>query len=327
VLVALRTPHCFARASEPRAAETHGRAQFVAGMTAPSDDALPPLRGRALLDWALQPLLGGDAAAAAATQNERSWNRLARVLRDGGLAGAGLPAAVWKAVATACDAPAAAGDALPSSAREVLVTARQRRGSCLNARLEPPETVAAAAARALRRATSPGATAAWRALTSEVLVTLQHAAQAAPNARKVRRRCVCHGVVPPHAKGTQTCALLVETALPEFAVAYYALRASDSVEDAELLLTLEATLSAAFFHASLVNGHLLAAYSVAASTAPSAVPDAEQPARKRQKTTVQQADGVVVPPSSPQAALYYLVCSRVQSGMFPSCVSPATFVP
>ena len=162
-------------------------------MSAPSDDALPPLRGRALLDWALQPLLGGDDAAAAAAHDALRWNRLARVLRDG-LAGAGLPAAAWKAVAAACDAPAAAGDTLPSSVREALVQARQRRASCLNTRLEPPEAVAAAAAQALHRATSRDATAAWRALASEVLVTLQHAAQAAPNARKVRLRRACCGV-------------------------------------------------------------------------------------------------------------------------------------
>ena len=164
-------------------------------MTAPSDDALPPLRGRALLDWALQPLLGGDDAATAAAQDALSWRRVTRVLR-GGLAGAGLPQAAWKAVAAACDAPAAAGDALPTSVREALAEARQRRESCLNARLEPPEAVAAAVARALHRATSVDATAAWRALASEVLVTLQHAAQAAPNARRVRFRHACRGTEP-----------------------------------------------------------------------------------------------------------------------------------
>ena len=162
-------------------------------MSAPSDDVLPPLRGRPLLDWALQPLLGGDDAAATAAQDALSWRRLARVLRDGH-AGAGLPAAAWKAVAAACHAPPAAGDALPSSVRDALVQARQRRSSCLNARLEPPEAVAAAAALALSRATSRDATGAWRALASEVLVALQHAAQAAPNARKVRLRCALCGV-------------------------------------------------------------------------------------------------------------------------------------
>ena len=91
-------------------------------------------------------------------------------------------------MAAACHAPPAAGDALPSSVCDALVQARQRRSSSLNARLEPPEAVAAAAAVALSRATSRDATGAWRALASEVLVALQHAAQAAPNARKVRLR-------------------------------------------------------------------------------------------------------------------------------------------
>ena len=284
-------------------------------MTAPSDDALPSLQGRALLDWALQPLLGGDATAAAAAHDPRSWRCLSRVLRDR-LTGAGLPAAAWKAVAAACDAPGAAGDALPSSVCETLLAARQRRGSSLSARLEPPEAVAAAAVRALHRAASRGATAAWRALATEVLVTLQHAAQAAPNARKVWLGCATGSVEPPDATSPQTCATLVETALPEFAATYHALRAIG--EDAELLQTVEATLRAVLFHTSLVSGHLLAASSAAASTAPGAVPDAEQPGRKRQKTAVQQADGMVAQPSSPQAALYHLVCSRVQSGMFPA---------
>jgi len=151
-----------------------------------SVDPLPPLHGRELLGWALLPLLGGDEAAGAAAQDAASWGRVARVLRADGQAGAVLPAGAWRAVAAACAAPAAAGDALPASVLAALVEARQRRGTGLNARLEPPEAVAAAAASALHRAAARGASAAWRALASEALVALQHAAHASPNSRKVR---------------------------------------------------------------------------------------------------------------------------------------------
>ena len=118
----------------------------------------------------------------------------------------------------------------------------------------------------------------------------------------------------------------METALPEFVAPYHALRAGAGVENAELLQTLEATLRAALFHGSLVSGHLMAATFAAASATPSSAlqPDAEQPARKRPKTTVVQLanSAVVAPPSSSQAALYHLVCSRVQSGMLYACFSP-----
>ena len=267
------------------------------GRMAAQSDALPPLRGRALLDWALQPLVGGDAAAAAAAQTAGSWTRVAAVFRADGLAVTGLPPAAWLAVCAACAAPAAAGDALPASVLEALKAARQRRASGLNARLEPTEAVAAAAAHTLRRAASPGATAAWHALARETLTTLDHAAQAAPNARK-------------------TCTLFVETVLPELVAAWHSLRVGGAAEDAELASSVEAALLAGLFQSSLVSGHQTAAatLSAAAPSTPHA-PDAEQPAKKRLKPSLQQGeDAVPAPAASPQAALYQLVCARVRSG-------------
>ena len=263
------------------------------GRMAAQSNALPPLRGRALLDWALQPLVGGDAAAAAAAQEAGSWARVAHVFRADGLAVTGLPPAAWLAVRAACAAPAAAGDALPDSVLEVLEAARLRRASGLNARLEPTEAVAAAAAHALRRAASPGATAAWRALARETLTTLEHAAQAAPNARK-------------------TCTLFVEAVLPELVAAWHSLRAGGAPEDADLASSVEAALHAGLFQSSLVSGHQTAAATLSAA-APSTPPDAEQPAKKRLKPS-QGDDAVPAPAASPQAALYQLVCARVRSG-------------
>ena len=170
---------------------------------AAGSDALPPLRGRALLDWALQPLTGGDDAAVAAAHDAASWARVARVFRAESLAGTGLPPAAWVAVGAACTAPAAAGYALPSNMLDALVAARQRRACGLNARLEPLQAVAAACSAALRRASARGATAAWRALAHETLATLRHTAQAAPNARKARALSralllvASHSVRPP----------------------------------------------------------------------------------------------------------------------------------
>jgi len=108
----------------------------------------------------------------------------------------------------------------------------------------------------------------------------------------------------------------VETVLPEFAAAWHALRAGPD-ECVELARTVEATLHAGLFVGSLVSGHLAAAASAAASAAPSTptAADAEQPAKKRLKTSQLVEDTTAAAHSiSPQAALYQLVCSRVRSG-------------
>jgi hypothetical protein len=159
-------------------------------MAAPGG-SLPALRGRALLDWALQPLLR-DAHAAGA------WALLARVLRADSQAGAALSPALWAAVARACEPVAAAADGeLPQRVCEVLCLHRLRHPFGQPARGEPLEPVAAAAVGAVRRTCADGGgAAAWRCLATELLLALALAARAASNGRKVRARALRLRAVP-----------------------------------------------------------------------------------------------------------------------------------
>jgi hypothetical protein len=172
---------------------------------------VPALRGRALLDHALQPLVRAWPGAA---HDARCWALLARALRADSGAGVALPPALWLAVARACEPPPAASvaasvaadaavsdggedgvGALAARVHEVLLLHRLRQPPGHAARLAPLEQVAAAAVSAARRAGESGVhSPAWRNVATEAVYSLAHATRGAQHGRKVRacaRRASC----------------------------------------------------------------------------------------------------------------------------------------
>jgi hypothetical protein len=221
-----------------------------------------------------------------------------------------LEASPWHALLTACEA-GETDDAALRSLESRLHRVHSRPGGLLAFTLEDTlrATLAAVSSTWLDGKAPPGSH--WAALTVEALRILTQVARKQHNARKVRLACDHPALAPPqtHSRHLQVCSTFVQHALDCFVRAASAQsRQAGSTHEAELLQALHAGL----FAPALAGGH-----AAAIASRDDASPTEPPAKRRKQADAATAAHGETAPSSSPQAALYAIVCSKCSSGACP----------